>query len=519
MAWWHNAAVYQVYPHSFNASNNDRDFDLKGVTLKLDYLAELGINAIWLSPFYPSPRHDGGYDISDPRDVAAELGGLSAFDDLLEQATLRGIKIIVDLVPNHFSIEHPWFQEAIASGPNSKERKRFHFLSGKGLNGELPPNNWISVFGGSAWSRIVEPNGTSGQWYLHLFDKSQPDLNWTNREISADFEKTLRFWLDRGVSGFRVDVALGLFKDMSYADDPNPQARVDAIRLDLFDPTDLAKSEEIRSWLKDSPIFDRSEVHQVYQNWRKIFAEYDRQILGVAEAWAYPASRAMAYANSLGSVFNFDFMVVDFDSTHVANTIHLILDSAIKYQANPTWVLSNHDASRVVSRMGGGQTGLNRARALAMLAHFLPGSVYIYQGEELGIEDATVAEQDRKDPIWESSGKTQIGRDGARAPIPWDVVPDQMSDPSSTLGMYQELLKLRATHSAWQEPIQETTWQLDGDLLTVSRGNLVSCYVNFGSSPFELNISELERVLVSSVPLPKGFLPPNGAVIVQKLVA
>ncbi|MEN9742127.1 MAG: hypothetical protein RIR66_1083, partial [Actinomycetota bacterium] len=254
MKWWQCAAVYQVYPRSFNDSNHDGIGDLAGIEQKLDYLSDLGIDAIWISPFYPSPLIDGGYDISDPRNVADDLGGLQAIDELIASAKAKNIKIIIDLVPNHFSSSHRWFIEAVESKPDSAARKRFHFQNGRGDNGELPPNNWISLFGGPAWTQIESSNQKPGQWYLHLFDKSQPDLNWTNKEVISDFDQTLRFWLDRGVSGFRVDVALGLSKDMSYPDDLDPQKRVDAIRLDLYDPTDQEASEAIRKYLIDSPF-------------------------------------------------------------------------------------------------------------------------------------------------------------------------------------------------------------------------------------------------------------------------
>ncbi|MEY4312327.1 MAG: hypothetical protein RLZZ571_1097 [Actinomycetota bacterium] len=498
MKWWQNAAVYQVYPRSFNDSNLDGIGDLPGVNQKLDYLADLGIDAIWISPFYPSPLIDGGYDISDPRDVASDLGGLKAIDELIASAKSKGIKVIIDLVPNHVSSKHEWFIEAIESSPGSAARKRFHFQDGKGENGELPPNNWISLFGGPAWTQVVDANGNPGQWYLHLFDKSQPDLNWTNQEVIFDFDQTLRFWLDRGVAGFRVDVALGLCKDMNYPDDHEPQKRVDAIRLDLYDPLNQEASEAIRNYLINSPIFDRDEVHEIYRRWQRIFAEYDRDVLGVAEAWAYPTNRAMEYAKSLGQVFNFDFMVTPFDSEVLAKTIAQIVETSIQYSSTPTWVLSNHDASRVVSRFGGGADGLAKARSMAMLAHFLPGSIYVYQGEELGLEDVQIPPQDRKDPIWINSGNTQTGREGARAPITWSLAADQEGEPLSTLNLYQRLLDLRRTHPAWKTGLGQTMCRAENALLDVSRGQSTRCIVNTTDRPIDVPVRPAETVLAHS---------------------
>ena len=497
MTWWQNAAVYQIYPRSFCDSNGDLIGDLPGIQSKIEYLTELGIDAIWISPFYPSPLIDGGYDISDPRNVAEQLGGLAAFDELVQTADSQGIKVIIDLVPNHFSSQHKWFLEALNCPPGGNARSRFHFQNGKGEHGELPPNNWISLFGGPAWTQTNEVDGKPGQWYLHLFDKSQPDLNWTNPEVSSDFEQTIRFWLDRGVSGFRVDVALGLFKDMSYADDPNPQGRVDAIRLDLYDPSDRQTSEQTRRHLIESPIFDRDEVHDVYQNWQKIFQEYSQEILGVAEAWAYPTSRAMRYAKSLGQVFNFDFMVMPFNDQVLCDSIKQILKDSLSYETSPTWVLSNHDASRVVSRYGGGEVGLTKARSMALLAHFLPGSIYVYQGEELGLEDVHIAPEQRKDPIWINSDRTQIGREGARAPIPWQLVESQKAEPLSTLKMYQSLLHLRKTRAEWLGGIEATDVKSNAGLLTVTR-DLLKCLVNLTNSQMSIPVSDRTQVLIHS---------------------
>lgn len=548
MSWWQNGIIYQVYPRSFFDSDNDGVGDLSGVTEKLPYLKELGIDAIWLSPFYPSPLHDGGYDVANPRDVAEELGGLTSFDRLSKKAKEFEIKLIVDLVPNHFSKDHPWFKSALSSKPDSPERALFHFRDGKGSKGEQPPNNWISLFGGPAWTQVTESDGNPGQWYLHIFDSSQPDLNWTNQRIRDDFLETIRFWLARGVSGFRVDVAVGLIKDMSYQDDPQPQLRVDAMRLDLYDPEHPEKSEEIRKWANNSPLFDRDDVHQIYQEWQDVFDQQSSDVFAVAEAWAYPIDRAMAYAKSLGQVFNFDFMIVPFKAKTLADTITNLIRAANDYSTYPTWVLSNHDVSRVVSRLGGGDTGLTKARAMAVLMHFLPGSIYVYQGEELGLADAMIPPNLRLDPIWEKSGHTQIGRDGCRAPMPWDNkkpnrgfsnaektwlpspddwqvldVPTQEADLASTLWLYRNLIKSRKTKTLWQVPLALTKASSEGELLAVWRSDCGLCLVNTGEENVSYNLPFAMELVISSseigIEVTKSavVVPANTALILSKL--
>lgn len=545
--WWSDAVVYQIYPRSFVDSNSDGIGDLAGVLQKLPYLKQLGIDAIWLSPFYPSPMRDSGYDISDPRNVDPTLGTLQDVDDLIAASHNLGIRVIVDVVPNHISSEHVWFQQALQSRPGSVERMRFHFLDG--VDGG-PPNNWISVFGGPAWTQITEIDGQKGQWYLHLFDSGQPDVNWTNPEVSADFEETLRFWLDRGVDGFRVDVALALAKDMTYASHSNPEKLVDAIRLDLYDPSDPEASREIREHLLNSPIFDRNEVHDILRKWRSILKSYDGDRFAVAEAWAYPTERAMEYARSLGQVFNFDFMVVPFEAHTIHETAQRIIQHAIDFDASPTWVLSNHDNARVATRLGGGVEGLDRARAMAVVSATLPGSMYVYQGDELGLEDGFVAPQSRMDPIWERSGRTNPGRDGCRIPLPWNaqernygfssadhlwlpqdsswqpIAADiQESDPLSTLNLYRQMFGLRHHHPAWNQAMAETVLDVDGSLLSIERAGQVVCLLNTGHEM--LAIEGSGSILLASHPDVEQWqdvssqtlmiaLPQNSAVIIEK---
>lgn len=460
-AWWRDAAIYQVYPRSFRDTNGDGEGDLQGVIAGLPYLADLGVDAIWLSPFYKSPNKDGGYDVSDPRDVDPRFGTLSDAKELIEAAHSHGIKFIADIVPNHFSSEHPWFQEALSAGKGSTARSRFHFYDGRGQNGETPPNNWISIFRGPAWTRTAD-----GQWYLHLFDSSQPDLNWNNPDVATDFEKTLRFWLDLGVDGFRIDVAHGGVKENLLLDHRDPERLIDALRLDF-----LGISEKERAGLlADVPFFDREGVHDVYRKWRKILDEYSGDRMTVAEAFVYPTSRAARYVREgeLHQVFNFNFMMLGWDAVAMKLSIERTLAELVEVKAPATWVLGNHDTPRVVTRIGGAR----KARALAMLIHALPGGVYIYQGEELGLPSADLPDSARQDPAFIRSGGSDKGRDECRVPIPWDstlpnygygtgtpwlpqpkdwaqyAMDTEAKDSDSSWALYKKSLSLRRSHPA-----------------------------------------------------------------------
>lgn len=471
-SWWSSAAVYQVYPRSFRDGNADGLGDLRGVIEGLPYLASLGVNAIWLSPFYPSPQRDAGYDVSDPRAVDPMFGNLDDFAELVAEAHERGLRVMVDIVPNHVSASHPWFLEALDAAPGSPQRRRFHFLDGRGENGELPPNNWESIFGGAAWTRIREVTGEWGQWYLHLFDSTQPDLNWDNDEVRADALNTLKFWLDLGVDGFRVDVALGLAKDMTYPDLIDPVGMTQALRFDL-DPNS-PEAMERRAGLANSALFDRDEVQDIYREWRLLMNEYGSDKMAVVEAWVTPerASRYVAH-DTLHQIFGFDFLVVPWDAPTMREVIARAIASVSVVGAPPTWALSNHDSPRVVTRLGGGDQGLARARALALVAHALPGSIYVYQGEELGLSDVDIPDSARQDPVWFRSAGEQKGRDGGRVPLPWSgsgppygftdrvdaplwlpqprdwgssTVEAEDIDPFSTLNLYRSSLALRRSH-------------------------------------------------------------------------
>lgn len=428
--WWKQAVVYQVYPRSFKDVNGDGLGDIAGVTEKIPYLRSLGVDAIWLSPFYPSALADGGYDIIDYRNVDPRLGTMQDFDTMERAAHKAGIKVIVDIVPNHTSNEHLWFKQALADGRGSAARERYIFKEGSGLHGELPPNDWGSLFGGSAWERVDD-----GQWYLHIFAKEQPDLNWNNPEVHEEFKKTLRFWADHGADGFRVDVAHGLAK-----------------KLDGASMKDLARWTVHDSLSHDGthPLWDRAQVHDIYREWRQVFNEYTPHRFAVGEAWVVPEHQYLyASPDELGQVFNFEFAKANWDASAMRTAIKEGLMAADRSGSTPTWVMSNHDVPRHASRYGLPQVassghhqlakdwllrdgtsyfedrdlGTKRARAAIMMETALPGSVYVYQGEELGLfEVANIAWDRLEDPtaFKTRNNFTDKGRDGCRVPLPWD---------------------------------------------------------------------------------------------------
>lgn len=419
--WWRKAVIYQIYPRSFRDANGDGIGDLKGIDTSIGYLRDLGVDAIWLNPFYPSPLADGGYDVSDYRNVDPRIGSLEDFDRLLNHCHQAGIKVIIDIVPNHCSDQHPWFRRALAEGPGSPYRDRFVFRQGKGKDHSQPPTNWVSNFGGSAW----EPCG-QGWFYLHLFAKEQPDFNWGNELVREDFLYTLRFWCDRGVDGFRVDVSHGLAKDLT---DP------------LRDRTDPV-SQVPQAVDGSDPIFDRNEVHEIYRSWRRLFDQYQPPKMAVAETWTPITNRVFDYARSdeLGAVFDFSLVKCAWNRDQYMETIRRTCQGFGSVSSTPTWVLASHDVPRAASRLGlppgadleawvssGGtspvidqRAAARRARAAALILLALPGSAYVYQGEELGLpEDLEIRPEDVKDPSWERSGHRFKGRDGCRVPLPW----------------------------------------------------------------------------------------------------
>ncbi|MFC4146953.1 glycoside hydrolase family 13 protein [Micromonospora mangrovi] len=519
--WWTEAVIYQIYPRSFADSNGDGIGDLPGITARLGHLAELGVDAVWLSPFYPSPQADAGYDVADYRDVDPLFGTLADADAMIAEAKSRGLRVIVDLVPNHTSSAHRWFVEALAAAPGSPARQRYVFRDGKGPDGAEPPNDWQSVFGGPAWTRVAD-----GQWYLHLFDTGQPDLNWDNPEVRTEFLDVLRFWLDRGVDGFRVDVAHGLIKQADLADWQEPQEILSGNEVDKPRP----------------PMWDQDGVHEIYREWRRLLDSYDGERILVAEAWVEPAERLARYVrpDEMHQAFNFEYLLASWTAPAQYAVITRSLEATDAVGAPTTWVLSNHDVVRHASRLGlpisGGRPngigigdpqpdaalGLRRARAASLLMLALPGSAYLYQGEELGLpEHTTLPDEARQDPTWERSGHTQRGRDGCRVPIPWEAdapsygfgptdaswlpQPDSWAEyardrqegvSGSTYELYRTALRLRHEHALARGPLK---WLSSGDeVLTFTNGGL-TVLTNFGAAP--VPVPPGAELLVTSAPL------------------
>ncbi len=482
-AWWQDAVVYEVYPRSFADADGDGIGDLPGLRSRLPYLAELGVDAIWLTPFYPSPLADGGYDVADYRAVDPRLGTMADYDALVKDAETHQIRIIVDLVPNHCSSAHPLFQAALAAAPGSPERDMFLFRDGRGPGGEQPPNNWESSFGGPAWTRVTEADGRPGQWYLHLYDTAQPDWNWRDERVHTLFEDVFRFWLDRGTAGFRVDVAHGLYKDPQLPDDPAPDA-------------------EYRPLNAPSAYRHRPEIHQLFRSWRGILDSYGTDGFpgartAVGEVWydAPDTLRPYLAPGGLPQVFNFQLIVASWDAAAFRAAIDGVQDLADGSRA--PWVIGNHDVPRPASRyrldegftpvmineliaLGDtrAEVGTRRARAAALLLFALPGSAYIYQGEELGLPEVTdLPDAARQDPRFHRTGGESPGRDGCRVPLPWAragasfgfsgevadpaapwlpqpadwgrySVEAQLADPGSFFELYRTALRLRREHPA-----------------------------------------------------------------------
>ncbi|MEU4118001.1 glycoside hydrolase family 13 protein [Kitasatospora sp. NPDC028055] len=520
--WWRDAVIYQVYPRSFADSNGDGMGDLPGIRSRLPYLRDLGVDAVWLSPFYASPQADAGYDVADYRAVDPMFGTLLDADALIRDAHRLGLRIIVDLVPNHSSDQHEWFQRALREGPGSPLRDRYHFRPGKGENGELPPNDWESIFGGPAWTRTEDPDGTPGDWYLHLFAPEQPDFNWENPAVADEFRSILRFWLDMGVDGFRIDVAHGLVKAPGLPD--------------------LGGADQLKLLGNDvMPFFDQDGVHEIYRSWRRILDEYPGQRIGVAEAWTPTVQRTANYVrpDELHQAFNFQYLGTDWDAAALREVIDLSLDSMRPVDAPTTWVLSNHDVTRHATRFanepglgtqirtpGDRALGLRRARAATLLMLALPGSAYVYQGEELGLPDVTdLPDEVRQDPSFFRQAGQDGYRDGCRVPIPWSgteapygfgpvaggpswlpqpaewaglSVEAQTGDPSSTLELYRSALAVRraqpdlgaGTGVEWLDAPEGT--------LAFRRGSFV-CTVNTTGEPVRIPVPG--RLLLSSTEL------------------
>ncbi|MEG3616611.1 glycoside hydrolase family 13 protein [Isoptericola haloaureus] len=444
--WWRDAVIYQVYPRSFADGNGDGIGDIPGITARLDHLQTLGVDAVWLSPFYRSPQNDAGYDVADYRDVDPLFGTLADFDAMLAGAHARGMRVVVDLVPNHTSDQHAWFQAALAAAPGSPERARYIFRDGRGPGGDEPPNNWQSIFGGPAWTRLEASSTADGdaydepspQWYLHLFDSTQPDLDWDHPEVRTEFTDVLRFWLDKGVDGFRVDVAHGLVKADGLPDWHGHVSMVDGGTSDEADPG--APEDGSTGAGNQGPMFDQDGVHEIYRTWHDVLAEYDGDRCLVAEAWVEPLSRLARYVrpDEMHQAFNFSFLTTGWDAAALRRVVAASYEANDEVGAPTTWVLSNHDVVRHVTRLGlpdvgvrpngvfatdpqpDEELGLRRGRAATLLMLGLPGSAYLYQGEELGLPEHTTMPNDvRQDPAHFRTEGAEAGRDGCRVPLPW----------------------------------------------------------------------------------------------------
>lgn len=528
--WWRRAVVYQVYPRSFHDANGDGTGDLRGISDALGYLARLGVDAVWISPWYPSPMVDGGYDVADYCDIDPSLGTLDDAAELVNEAHGLGLRVMVDLVPNHCSDQHPLFQQALAAGPGSPERELFVFRDGLGPDGSQPPTNWGSLFGGSMWQRVTEPDGRPGQWYCHMFAPEQPDWNWASPRVAQLFDQVLRFWFDRGVDGFRIDVADSMALDQSLPD------------------TELDPATGFGSWRKDAgaPFWDQPGVEQIHRRWRQIADSYADSFLGprvfVAEAHLEPVQRQATYVaeGRLHTTFNFDHLWCEWSAASQRHMITRTLAAHAEVGAPATWVIGNHDVTRPVSRYGKPETGWRfdadgrvgearfsedfrrlatdvelgrrRARAAALLMLALPGVAYIYQGEELGLPEVEdLPAEVLQDPIWERSGHTEKGRDGCRVPLPWSgdeppygfgpggsvpwlPQPDSWAElsvaaqtgvPGSHLELYRKALAERHANPALRGT--DLTWDhTDPEVLSFRRGGRVRCLVNFGSQPVPL---------------------------------
>jgi alpha-glucosidase len=496
--WWTGAVFYQIYVRSFADANGDGVGDLRGITDRLAHLAELGVDAIWLTPFYPSPMADHGYDVSDPRGVDPLFGDLAAFDTLLARAHDLGLRVTIDLVPNHTSNRHDWFLAARAGGRNDPARSRYIFRDGRGVDGAEPPNNWPSVFGGPAWTRLAD-----GQWYLHLFAPEQPDLNWSHPAVTADLDTTMRFWLERGVDGFRIDVAHGMAKPANLPD----------LSPEVLNGL-LARTEP------DDPRFDNDGVHEVHRAVRRTLDDYPGA-MAVGEIWVEDDERLSRYVrpDELHLAFNFRLLQADWDADEFRAAIEHSLRSVAGTGTPACWVLSNHDRPRHVTRYGGGERGMHRARAAALLQLALPGVAYTYNGDELGLPDVDLPDEVLQDPIWERSRHQERGRDGSRVPLPWagtqppyDFSPEastwlpapegwggltvqaQREDPGSTLNLYRRALRIRRT---WRDrpamaPGAGVHWlDLPASALGFVREDGVICVVNAGDVPIALPAGDL----------------------------
>jgi alpha-glucosidase len=534
--WWRRAVVYQLYIRSFADGDGDGLGDIAGIRAHLPYLRDLGVDAIWVNPWYPSPMADGGYDVADYRAIDPRFGTLADADGLIAEAHALGLRILADIVPNHTSERHAWFQAALANPPGSPERGRYHFRDGKGAAGSEAPNDWVSVFGGPAWTRIHDADGRPGQWYLHLFAPEQPDLDWANPEVREEFESILEFWFARGIDGFRVDVAHGLAKDGRFPD----------VGIRTVGATAGAPAPH--------PHWDRDEVHEIYAGWRRIADRHTGGRVFIGEVHVPDPERRARYlrGDELHTAFEFDVMRSPWDATQLRARIEATRTAMDAAGAPPTWVLSNHDEARHVTRYGRAYSGLpaptrgvpaavdlalgtRRARAAALLMLALPGSAYLYQGEELGLwEVEDIPDALLQDPIWIRTGHTERGRDGCRVPLPWSgkeppfgFGPDgsvpwlpqplawrsftpvaEDADPDSMLHLYRAALHIRREHPG----LAGSGFQwIDDEAgpLHFERDAGLACLVNLSAAPIALPPGA--GLVLASAPVIGGELPVDAA--------
>jgi alpha-glucosidase len=533
--WWRSAVIYQIYPRSFADGNGDGTGDLAGVRSRLGYLRDLGVDAIWYTPWYASPLADGGYDVRDYRRIDPAFGTLDDAEALITEARELGIRTIVDVVPNHISAEHEWFRAALAAGPGSPERERFWFHDGGGADGAQIPTGWVSSFQGQTWTRTTDPDGTPGQWYLHLFTPEQPDLNWNHPDVRQEHEDVLRFWFDRGAAGIRIDSAALIVKDPALPEVPETPGP------------------------GEHPHLDRDEIHDIYRGWRRVADSYAEPRVLVGEVWLADHERFAQYLrpDEMHTAFNFDFMARPWDAKELRESIRMTLEAHAPVGAPATWVLSNHDVTRPVTRYGREDSsfdfaakrfgtpsdlelGTRRARAAALLVAALPGALYVYQGDELGLPEAEVPRELIEDPMHFRSDGVDPGRDGCRVPLPWSRTgtslgfgPDgggapwlpqpanwrdrsveaQDGDPDSMLSLYRRALHLRRDLPALHA--EELTWLgVDGDsqgddVVAFTRGARFACVVNLGTAPVPLPAGA--TVLLASGPV-DGEIGPDTAV-------
>jgi alpha-glucosidase len=525
--WWRSAVIYQVYPRSFADSNGDGIGDLPGITSRLGALASLGIDAVWLSPFMRSPQKDAGYDVSDYTDVDPLFGTLADFDAMVSRAHELGLRVLIDLVPNHTSDQHKWFQAALSAAPGTEARDFYHFKDGRGANGELPPNNWLSLFGGPAWTRITHEDGTPGQWYLHLFDSSQPDLNWANPAVQSAFEDILRFWLDRGVDGFRVDQPHAMAKAAGLPDHPDVERAGAGFIEGEASP----------------PMWFQEEVHPIFRKWRQILDSYDGERAMCGEAYVLPLSFMAKWVrpDEFNQTFNFRFLNSSWDAKTLFANINESFEAFDGVGAPSTWVLNNHDVLRHASRFGGLklkptdsdgvgpddpqpdlELGLRRARGATLMMLALPGSSYLYQGEELGLpEHTTLAPEFRQDPTFFRTNGKRVGRDGCRVPLPWESAAgtangfnstgkawlpqpeiyaaysrdQQEGVAGSTLELYKLALRLRREHKLGEGNFEWVSEYVSEASLGFRNGEILVIH-NFGEEPIALPAGE---IIASSV--------------------